>query len=94
MSEIRIDISELKAEGDEVIKDLADFLSEKTSIETEKTTNEIIVKTDERKVSKQYLRMLLRKFLHKVGLKDYFRVIGGKENTLIIKERKISEIEE
>jgi hypothetical protein len=31
--------------------------------------------------------------LHRAGLKDYFRVIGGKENTLIVKERKILEEE-
>jgi len=51
------------------------------------------MKADEKGVPKQYLRVLLRKFLHRVELKDYFRVIGGKENTLIVKERKISEEE-
>jgi hypothetical protein len=35
----------------------------------------------------------LRKFLHQQGLKDYFRVIGGKENTLIVKEIKMTEEE-
>lgn len=94
MVEIRVDVSELKAEGDEVIKELADFLREKTSTEVKTTTNEIILKAEESTVSKKHLRVLLRKYLHKVELKDYFKVIGGKENTLIIKERKISEKEE
>lgn len=92
MAEIKIDISELKTEGDEVIKELADFLQEKTGANVETTTNEVIVKTDEGEIPKRYLRVLLRKFLHKVELKDYFRVIvGEKENTLRVKGRKISE---
>ncbi|MCS7125033.1 MAG: 60S ribosomal protein L22 [Candidatus Bathyarchaeota archaeon] len=94
MVEIRIDISELKAEGDEVIRELAEFLREKTSAEVETRANEIVVKAGETAISKKHLRVLLRKHLHKVELKNYFRVIGSKENTLIIKERKISEVEE
>jgi hypothetical protein len=93
MVEMRIDISELKAEGDDLIKELVDFLHEKTGLEVERVADEIVMKADEKGVPKQYLRVLLRKFLHRVELKDYFRVIGGKENTLIVKERKISEEE-
>ena len=93
MVEMRIDISELKAEGDDLIKELVDFLHEKTGLEVERVADEIVMKADEKGVLKQYLRVLLRKFLHRVELKDYFRVIGGKENTLIVKERKISEEE-
>ncbi|MEM2779535.1 MAG: 60S ribosomal protein L22 [Candidatus Bathyarchaeia archaeon] len=94
MVETRIDVSELKAEGDDVIKELADFLREKTGAEIETLTNEIVVKTEEKDFSKQYLRVLLRKYLHKMGFKDYYRVIGGKENTLTIKGRKLSTEEE
>lgn len=93
MVEIKIDITELKAEGDEVIRELADFLREKTRANVETATNEIIIKMEEKEIPKQYLRVLLRKFLHKIELKDYFRVIGGKENTLTVKERKILEEE-
>jgi hypothetical protein len=39
------------------------------------------------------LRTLLRKFLHKQELRDYFRVIGDKENALKVKEKKIAEEE-
>jgi hypothetical protein len=42
--------------------------------------------------SRDYLRVLLRKFLHKEELKEEFRIIAGKENTLIIKERKLIEL--
>ncbi len=93
MGEIKIDVSELKAEGDEVVKKLADFLREKTEVKVETVANEIIVDSAERAFSKQYLRVLLRKFLHKNELKDYFRVISEKEDTLKVKERKIPEEE-
>jgi hypothetical protein len=93
MAQIKIDISELKTEGDEVIKKLADFLREKTEVDVETVSDEIIVGSGEKTVSKQYLRVLLRKFLHKNELKDYFRVISEKEDTLKVKERKISEEE-
>lgn len=93
MVEIKIDITELKAEGDEVIKELAEFLREKTSANVETATNEITIKAEGKEIPKQYVRVILRKFLHKIELKDYFRVIGGKENTLIVKEKKISEEE-
>lgn len=91
MPEIRVDISELKGEGSNLIQELAEFLKEKTKAEVETAANEIIVKSEEKNVPRSYLRVLLRKYLHKQKLREYFRVIGGKENTLIIKERKISE---
>ena len=93
MSEIRIDISELKSEGSDLIKELAEFIKQKTESEVETAMDEIIVKNEEENVKRKYLRVLLKKFLHKNELKDYFRVIGGKEETLIVKERKISEEE-
>jgi hypothetical protein len=93
MSEKRVNISELKSEGSDLIKELVEFLVEKTKVEVERVTDEIVVKGEGKNVSRSYLRVLLRKFLHKRELKEYFRVIGGKENTLVIKERKISEEE-
>ena len=94
MVETKIDISELKAEGSDLVKDLAEFLREKTNNKVETGTNEIIVKGDDKEgISRSYMRVLLRKFLHKKELKDFFRVIGGKENVLIVKEKKIAEEE-
>jgi hypothetical protein len=93
MVEIKIDISELKAEGGDVVKELAEFLKEKTNAEVETLTNEILVKSEEKSVPKQYLRVLLRKFLHKSELKDYYKVISGKEGALKVKERKLPEEE-
>jgi hypothetical protein len=91
MTEIRVDISELKSEGSDTIKELAEFLEEKTKAEVETATNEITLKDEEKNISKKHLRVLLRKFIHRIELRDYFRVISGGENTLIVKERKIAE---
>lgn len=92
MVEVKMDVSELKSEGDEIIKKLVDFLEEKTESKVKAAANEIIIDTKE-EISKQYLRVLLRKFLHKNRLKDYFRVISGKEGSLKVKTRKILEEE-
>jgi hypothetical protein len=93
MAETRINISELKSEGSDIIKDLTEFLKEKTKAEVEATTDTIIVKGEGKNVSRTHLRVLLKKFLHKNELKDYFRVIGAKENTLMVKEKKTAEEE-
>ncbi len=93
MAETRINIAELKSEGSDLIKELTAFLEEKTKAEVETATDIITVKGEEANVSKKYLRVLLRKFLHKNGLRDYFRVIGKEENTLMVKEKKIAEEE-
>jgi hypothetical protein len=91
MAEIKVDISELKAEGGDIVKELAEFLKEKTNAKVETLTNEIVVKSEEKNVSKQYLRVLLRKFLHKSELKDFYKVISGEKGTLKVKGRKIPE---
>jgi hypothetical protein len=93
MAETRINISELKGEGSDVIKQLTEFLREKTKAEVEETVDAIIVKGEGKNVSRTYLRVLLKKFLHRSELKDYFRVIGVEENTLMVKEKKIAEEE-
>ena len=92
MVETRINISELKSEDGGLIKELADFLKEKTKAEVETTTDTIIVKSEDKNISKKYLKVLLKKFLHKNELKEYFRIIGEEEN-LTIKEKKISKEE-
>ena len=91
MVEMRIDISELKSEGSDLIKELAELLEEKTKVEVETATDEIILKSEEEAISRRYLRVLLRKFLHRTELKDYFRVISGGENIWVVREKKIVE---
>lgn len=93
MVELKVDISELKSEGDETVQGLADFIKEKTKAEVDKKASEIVVKSEGKTVSKSYLRVLVRKFLHRVELREYFKVIGGKEGILRVKEIKTSEEE-
>ena len=93
--EMKIDVSDLKSEGSDVVKELITFLEEKTKAKVEAGTGEIIVKTEgEEIISRLYLRVLLRKFLHRKEIRDYYRVIGGKDNALIVKEKKTTEEEE
>ena len=89
--EIMVDASELKDEGKEVIKGLADFMKEKTGAEVTRESNKITVKGEGTAVSKKYLRVLIKKYLHKNELKEYYRVISSDEGTLTVKERKIAE---
>jgi len=91
MVEITVDASELKSEGKEVIQGLADFMKEKTGAEVTKDSNKVTVKGEGAAVSKKYLRVLVKKFLHKEKLKEYFRVISDDEDTLKVKERKLYE---
>ena len=90
MAETRINISEIKSEDSSLIKELADFLKEKTEAEVETTTDAIIVKSEDKNVSRKYVRVLLKKFLHKNELKEYFRIIGTKE-TITVKRKKTAE---
>jgi hypothetical protein len=94
MSETKIDISELKSEGGDLIKELAQFIKEKTKANVETATNDITIKSEGKTVTRTYLRVLLRKFLHQQELREYFRVIGGKQNALKVKEIKVAEEEE
>jgi len=91
VSKIPIEISELRKSADgDTVKELADFLEEKLEgVEVDMTGSEIILSYEEEKpFSRSYLRTLLRKFLHKAELKD-FRVIAGRENAFVIKEKKL-----
>jgi len=91
MSTAKIDIGELRDRYGEEVKKLAEFLEEKLKVKTDVADREITLKPEEKGTvaSKDYLRVLLRKFLHKEDLKEEFRVIAGKENVLVIKERKL-----
>lgn len=92
MSTAKIDISELHSKYSSEVKKLAEFLEEKLKMKTDVSDREIALKPKEKgetaSVSKEYLRVLLRKYLHREDLKEEFRVIAGKENVWVIKERK------
>jgi hypothetical protein len=95
LSNPKIDIGELRHKYGEEIKKLSTFLEIKLKTKIDVADKEIALEETEdgTVVSKDYLRVLLRKFLHKQELKEEFRIIAGKENTLIIKKRKLRESE-
>jgi hypothetical protein len=91
MSSIVIDVTELRDIEAEAVKELEEFLREKIKAQIDVTGSEITIKPEnEEKVipKKAYLRVLLRKFLHRAELKEDFRVISTGENVLMIKTRR------
>jgi hypothetical protein len=90
VSTVTIQTSELRGTNAEKKEDLAEFLKGKVDAKIDVAGSEIIINYEDRKERppKTYIRVLLRKFLHKAELKEQFRVISGKENVFIIKERK------
>ncbi len=93
MTDIVIDASGLKEEGNETIQALASFVKEKTSAEVTADGQKLTVTGEGAAVSKKYLRVVVKKFLHKRELKEDYRVISDREeeNALKVKERKIYE---
>jgi len=90
VSTVTIQTSELRGENAEKREELAEFLKGRVDAKIDVVGNEIIINYEDRKERppKTYIRVLLRKFLHKAELKEQFRVISGKENVFIIKETK------
>jgi len=101
MAKIIVDIHELRNKsGNEAIEDLSVFLKEKLGTETDVSSDEISLETEReskqgnKALTRPYVRVLLKKFLHKTELEEDFHVIAGKENSFVIKETKVSEEEE
>jgi hypothetical protein len=91
MVEMKVDASELKGDETKLIEKLADFLKEKTGGEVATEAKTLTVKGEGEALSKKYVRVTLKKFLHKHELSESFRVISNEENTLKIKKRKLKE---
>ena len=91
MFEMKVDASELKGDETKLIEKLADFLKEKTGGEVATEAKTVTVKGEGEALSKKYVRVTLKKFLHKHELSESFRVISNEENTLKIKKRKLQE---
>ena len=78
MPELRVDVSDLKSERGNLVKELVIFLEEKANVKVKTTANEIIVKGEEEAVSRKSLRPLLKDFLQKVGVKGKVKKGEGK----------------
>lgn len=97
MSECRVDVSKLRDHDSEKVEGLKKFLESKLGVTTDTNGNEVVMKFKKKEASltrRRFLRETLRKFLHKEGLKQDFRVISGGEAAFIIKDKEKREIEE
>ena len=92
--EMKVDASELKGDEKDLVSKLSDFLKEKTGGEVANGSEVITVKGQGEALSKKYIRITIKKFLHKHEMTEQFRVIGGEENILKIKERITGEEED
>ena len=89
MVEMKVDASELKGEG-KIVEKLSDFLKDKTGGDVSTEGKTVTVKGEGEALSKKYIRITVKKFLHKHELTETFKVIG-EEEALKIKERKLAE---
>ncbi len=92
--EIKVDASEIKKEKSDVIKSLVAFLKDKTNADVTADAEIVTVKGEGDAVTKKYIKVLVKKFLHQQALKESFRVIMDEENTLKINERRLYEDQE
>ena len=90
MVEMKVDVSEFKGENEKLVDKLVDFLKEKTGGEVAADSKIVTVKGEGEGLSKKYVRITLKKFLHKHELSELFKVIGQKE-MLKVKERRLEE---
>jgi hypothetical protein len=69
--ELRVDVSDLKSESSNLIKELVIFLEEKANVKVETTANEIIVKGEEETVSRRTrTREKTRTFLRQDSIRE------------------------
>lgn len=99
MEKIVVDVMELRSKsGNEAVEDLVKFLEEKLHVKVDVSGDQLLLSFGGEKgakgFSRSYLRVVLRKFLHKTELKEDFRVIAGVDGSLIVKGKKIVEVEE
>ena len=93
MVELKINASELKVDEPKIIDKLADFLKDKTAGDITTDGKEVTVKGEGAAITKKYIRVTIKKFLHKHELTETFKVIGDGE-ALKVKERKLPEEED
>jgi Ribosomal L22e protein family len=90
MVEMKVNASELKGDESKLFEKLSDFLKDKTGGDVTTDGKTVTVKGEGEALSKKYIRIIVRKFLHKHELSETFKVIGD-EDELKIKERKLKE---
>lgn len=91
MVEMKVDTSELKGDDAKLVEKLADFLKEKTGGEVAVDAKVLTVKGEGEGLGKKYVKVTLKKFLHKHELSELFKVISPELDMLKIKQRKLEE---
>lgn len=96
IKEFLIEMSDLRdMHSDKSVEDLAKFLEGKMNAKVDVSGNKITITYEkvENAPPKKYLRVLLRKFLHKTELKEDLRVISSSphENMYVVKKRPMVE---
>jgi hypothetical protein len=93
LSEIVVEAKDLKYEGEKKIEELAKFLEDKLGVSVEAGGGELKMRFEkqEQPPRRDYLRLVLRKYLHQSSLRERFRVISGKEGSYVIKQRRGAE---
>jgi hypothetical protein len=94
MVEMKVNASELKSDEKNLIDKLADFLKEKTGGEVANQSEIVTVTGEGEALSKKYVRVTVKKFIHKHELSENFKVISDGENALKIKEIQVEEEED
>ena len=82
MSSVVVDVSDLRSYGGDNVKTLADFLEGRLDATVVQAKKEVTLEfgEDNEVPSRSFLRVLLRKFLHRADLRVELRVISGGEN--------------
>jgi hypothetical protein len=94
MVEMKVDASEFKGDESKLFEKLSDFLKEKTGGDVTNDGKTVSIKGEGPAITKKYIKVTVKKFIHKHELTEKFKVIADEENTLKIKERKIEEEED
>jgi hypothetical protein len=91
MVEMKVNASELKGDEAKLFEKLSDFLKEKTGGDVTNDGKTVTIKGEGAAITKKYIKVTVKKFLHKHELTETFKVIADEENTLKVKERKLAE---
>ncbi len=95
MVEMKVNASEFKGDESKLFEKLSDFLKDKTGGDVTNDGKTVSIKGEGAAITKKYIKVTVKKFIHKHELTEKFKVIADEEeNTLKIKERKIEEEED
>ena len=81
----------MKNEGKEVTQNFINFIKNRTKLNVSLENRIIKITNENNEISKKYLKVLSKKFLHKAELKDFYRILSINEDTIKVREKKVYE---